>query len=519
MAELNNTERIDALEQRIVQLSNENNGTYQYCVQIAKAHNALCDVVEAIIASWETGSLEVPYTVDNARIPNTNSAETGMKLVDDYTEGRRIVEEREREVQKTVYEDLNKAIPYISYVNGDFDTLTGNGVHIEVMDDDFLHIQVMDTTIEVYAIKTETGSAIKVNVPDVGNAVSGTQDKPREQRGVYDGIRGNGIVKEEPYDLQNFSNGTQEAKKEGLLEQLAEAQHEIWSSWMRWMFDNGGKMYDYYTDGVRWEMFETEMHRWKRQMNTPYAELSEEEKESDRLVVLEHLDFLLEAQDDMDNGDRIDSVGALGNMDDIGSVNAQTVTGCRPSVDRGSAETVDAQLKTLRDKLEWSNVRTLSRERGGVGCFRWFLSHTTLNSIESMVRPVLEEWAQKVAELEAVTKYGRDEFIELNKQHTISKKRAEQAEAERDALKTERDEYKDALPNKDGIILSHKEVQDIIAERDALKAEVARLRECIISYLNVAESKSHYDSSAEWFASIHRCEAKMKQALESEGNE
>jgi hypothetical protein len=54
------------------------------------------------------------------------------------------------------------------------------------------------------------------------------------------------------------------------VERLASIQHEIWSHWMRWFFDND-------TPENR--------SRWRRQMTTPYAELSEREKESDRRVV------------------------------------------------------------------------------------------------------------------------------------------------------------------------------------------------------------------------------------------
>lgn len=54
------------------------------------------------------------------------------------------------------------------------------------------------------------------------------------------------------------------------LDAEAAAQHDIWSHWMRWFFDHD-------TPENR--------ERWKRQMNTPYMELSEDERESDRRVV------------------------------------------------------------------------------------------------------------------------------------------------------------------------------------------------------------------------------------------
>ncbi len=55
-----------------------------------------------------------------------------------------------------------------------------------------------------------------------------------------------------------------------LLEELADLEHERWSRWMRWMFQH-------------WN--DANVARWKRQMGTAYANLSEREKESDRKEV------------------------------------------------------------------------------------------------------------------------------------------------------------------------------------------------------------------------------------------
>jgi hypothetical protein len=55
---------------------------------------------------------------------------------------------------------------------------------------------------------------------------------------------------------------------QNLREKLAELAHEQWSGWMRWMFPR--------MDKTSWRS------RWLNQMHTPYGELSEPEKESDR---------------------------------------------------------------------------------------------------------------------------------------------------------------------------------------------------------------------------------------------
>ena len=62
-----------------------------------------------------------------------------------------------------------------------------------------------------------------------------------------------------------------------LRERLAENQHEIWVHWMEYLFsvsiqNNDGS----YTIPIH------KVNRWRRQMITPYGELSEQEKESDR---------------------------------------------------------------------------------------------------------------------------------------------------------------------------------------------------------------------------------------------
>lgn len=60
------------------------------------------------------------------------------------------------------------------------------------------------------------------------------------------------------------------------IEILAEAQHEIWAHWMRYMFSQ--------MDGNT--ISQEDMERWKRQANTKYADLSDDEKASDRHIVL-----------------------------------------------------------------------------------------------------------------------------------------------------------------------------------------------------------------------------------------
>lgn len=79
--------------------------------------------------------------------------------------------------------------------------------------------------------------------------------------------------------------------RQAIIERSAALQHEQWAGWTRWMIDK----------------FSPEMvERWERQIKTPYAELSEREKDSDRVEarkVLEAAGFfeLLEAAEGVIN--------------------------------------------------------------------------------------------------------------------------------------------------------------------------------------------------------------------------
>lgn len=60
-------------------------------------------------------------------------------------------------------------------------------------------------------------------------------------------------------------------------EKLAAYAHEAWAGWMRYLFTKAPVN----SDGT-WTMPDWAVTRWQRQMNTPYADLPESEKESDR---------------------------------------------------------------------------------------------------------------------------------------------------------------------------------------------------------------------------------------------
>lgn len=60
------------------------------------------------------------------------------------------------------------------------------------------------------------------------------------------------------------------------LEAVAAECHNQWSGWTQYFFSRMAK------DGARWLLEQVWVDRWTRQIETPYAELSEAEKDSDR---------------------------------------------------------------------------------------------------------------------------------------------------------------------------------------------------------------------------------------------
>lgn len=67
-----------------------------------------------------------------------------------------------------------------------------------------------------------------------------------------------------------------------IREDLASLCHEQWSGWMEYLFSKCLPETVHETETGDLVIPRLFVERWKRQMTTPYAWLSEEEKESDR---------------------------------------------------------------------------------------------------------------------------------------------------------------------------------------------------------------------------------------------
>lgn len=70
---------------------------------------------------------------------------------------------------------------------------------------------------------------------------------------------------------------TKVTDREALIEQLAAIEHERWADWQRWVHARGERKAD---GSLVLPAFA--VAQWERQIETPYAELSEAEKASDR---------------------------------------------------------------------------------------------------------------------------------------------------------------------------------------------------------------------------------------------
>ena len=64
-----------------------------------------------------------------------------------------------------------------------------------------------------------------------------------------------------------------------LLEKMAALEHERWSNWMKWQFEQGSFNFEENT----WTMNSERVAKWIVLMITPYDRLSEELKEFDRI--------------------------------------------------------------------------------------------------------------------------------------------------------------------------------------------------------------------------------------------
>lgn len=100
-------------------------------------------------------------------------------------------------------------------------------------------------------------------------------------------------INERTAAIDEVDNHAQPASDNALREALAEYAHTAWSGWMRYMFNNcGGEVDSKLLSTGAAIIPQWAVERWQRQMNTPYANLPESEKESDRADADKMLEIL-----------------------------------------------------------------------------------------------------------------------------------------------------------------------------------------------------------------------------------
>jgi arsenate reductase-like glutaredoxin family protein len=107
---------------------------------------------------------------------------------------------------------------------------------------------------------------VKLDV-DASDAITALKAIQREARKATQALR----------EFESEASRLEAEVAKAKLEQLAALEHEQWAHWTRYMLDN---------------LTEENIARWRRQIDTPYEELSEKEKESDRKWARKVLDVL-----------------------------------------------------------------------------------------------------------------------------------------------------------------------------------------------------------------------------------
>lgn len=85
--------------------------------------------------------------------------------------------------------------------------------------------------------------------------------------------------------------GQEQAKRKAfsILEQLSEIEHQRWAHWQRYVHSNSIRQ----PDGSL--MIPADLvRRWEHQIATPYSNLSEREKDSDREQVHKYLSLIID---------------------------------------------------------------------------------------------------------------------------------------------------------------------------------------------------------------------------------
>lgn len=81
--------------------------------------------------------------------------------------------------------------------------------------------------------------------------------------------------------LERFRRAAEATVNGEIYEELAAIQHDIWASWQKYVHDHKLRRVRIGLD-TSYTLSVKDVERWNRQIITPYADLTENEKDSDR---------------------------------------------------------------------------------------------------------------------------------------------------------------------------------------------------------------------------------------------
>lgn len=118
---------------------------------------------------------------------------------------------------------------------------------------------------------------------------------------LYDLLVLTDLINEKYGDNNNNNNNTMEVT-DITTEKIAELAHDVWAEWMKYMFskcheetsDSELHSKDLFNRTGNLIIPKELVDRWKRQMNTPYQELPENEKKSDQLLAERYINKIRE---------------------------------------------------------------------------------------------------------------------------------------------------------------------------------------------------------------------------------
>ncbi len=139
-------------------------------------------------------------------------------------------------------------------------------------------VKAVDDELEQFAKEaTENYESLEVKVVDIADVSDEAGVRHQAEQSPFDveALLRDVIVEEV------FENGDPQ------LERIADMVHQVWANWMNYMFSKGLILRD-----KGFKINPAEHGRWRRQAKTPYAELSEDEKQSDRDIARRYLDVM-----------------------------------------------------------------------------------------------------------------------------------------------------------------------------------------------------------------------------------